>query len=811
MRTSKTPHAIVVAVLLAWSAQATQASEGLRAVRPDGFRPITTEAGRPKFHIPADSALARNEHPRLLLGRDDLEILRRRAADPRLAADFQALQRRSDRPWNSESDCCAHALLWRLTGERRYLDAIRRSPQFRRPTWIFGWPATMDLIWEDLTDQERRELSDLVAAAVARDGALFWRPTLHLVSTFYEGGNGPNDAAFLARMKRDFDQTLIQWTDKLNRWAAGRGGSDMGHGYNGEHAYWEPFVAAIAWSHATGEDYIGRADFARYQSAFYWYHFVPGLNPLTVEKIGVTRTADDASAVTPGHCGANHLLFLTFTRENDGLGLAWMEKYRAQEPPWNRDREALGRLLWLDPDQKPIDPATLPLTRLFPTSGHVIMRSDWSPDATFATFRCGRYGEIDGTWGRNNADNLSFTIRKRGPLAIDSGPVHGQNTQVLKFFGEGADAGVPAIGNYGRQTIAHNSITIGDGEYVHRDWQNRPTGNIVRRGGQSVPQAPDWWKKWGFAGPQKDFMPGRITAYRTHPLYDYACGDARYSYPPEWGVEEITRQFVYLKPDVFVVYDRLVLSDPSRTPCWMLHSLREPKAVDGEKPLTVAEIGPQFLWNGSERVPHPNPGGHVWMFGDTFMVESGSPGKSGGGWLAVRTLYPGAADVQRRKIGGKGHDFEVAGVQYGLSDEGYEMADSRYAVVSTIGVLGWRVELRPRSAGRSVEFLHVMQVGIEQQRPDAVQGAACASDADAHVLTVQQGGRRFVLRLNRSGARGGTIAVKGPQTDIDQALPEQVEDHWRHYRADPLYRIWTTDARYRVIIGSEAAAPTDRQ
>ena len=115
-----------------------------------------------------------------------------------------------------------------------------------------------------------------------------------------------------------------------------------------------------------------------------------GLNPLTVEKIGVTRTADDASAVTPGHSGANHLLFLTFTRENDGLGLAWMNKFRSQEPAWNKDREALGRVLWWDPDQKPIDPTTLPLTRLFPTSGQVIMRSEWGEDGTFATFRCGR-------------------------------------------------------------------------------------------------------------------------------------------------------------------------------------------------------------------------------------------------------------------------------------------------------------------------------------------------------------------------------------------------------------------------------------
>ncbi len=794
----------LLAVHLLWLRPAALAVEGLQATRTGHFKSITLEAGKARFYIPPDSLLARNEHPRFLLTKEDLEILRRRLADSRLASEFKAVKRQASGAWESESGGAKHALLWKLTGDRKYLEAIRRSPEFRRPTWVLGWAATMDLIWADLTPEERQELSNLVAKALGKEGSLFWRPTLHLVSVFYEGGAGSNDALFQQRMRRDFEETLIRWTDKLNHWAAGRGGSDMGHGYNGEHAYWEPLVAAIAWSHATGEDYLGRAAFAQHQSPFYWYHFLPDLHPLTVEKLGVTRSADDAGAVSPGHSGANHLLFLTFTREQDGLGLAWMDLVHSQEPAWSRDREAFGRLLWWDPDQKPLNPATLPTTRLFPTSGHVTMRSDWTSNATFATFRCGRYGEIDGTWGRNNADNLSFTIRKQGPLAIDSGPVHGQNTTVLKFFGEGSDAGVPAIGNYGRQTIAHNSITIGEGEYMPRDWQQRPTGNVVRRGGQSVPQAKEWWAKWGLAGPPGDFTPGRITAYRTHPLYDYACGEARFSYPPEWGVEEITRQFVHLKPDVFVVYDRLTLADPGKRPCWMLHSLREPRASGLEKMLTVEEIGPQFLWNGNEQVQHPQPGGHVWMRGNGFTLESGSPGKAGEGWLSVRTLLPQESDCERKKIGGKGHDFEVAGVQYGLAEEGYRMADSAYAVRSTIGLSGWRVELRPKTPSRHVEFLHVMQVGLPGQAPEAVRGASYKSSPEANVITVPCGNQIFTLRLNRTGPQGGSLTMTGPQGHLDAALPATVEDHWHYYKDDPNFKAWVTDHRYRTVI-----EPTD--
>jgi len=790
--------ALLALTLFAVSRPAT-GLERVVSARLDAYRPVPLRDGEPFFHIPADSRLARNEHPRFLLVREDLAALKKRLEHPTIAAEFRAVCAQGlEHAASRHIALLKCAIAYKLTGEKKFLDALKASPLFRQPTWIFGWPAAIDLVWDDLGADERQRLSDAVAAAVSRGGSLYWRPTLHLVGVFYEGGRGKNDALFLARMRRDFQRTLVAWTDKLNRWAAGRGGSDMGHGYNGEHAYWEPLVAAIGWSNSTGEDYIARADFARFQSPFYWYHFVPELHPLCVEHLGVTRQCPDRGAVAPGHSGATSLAWLAISRENDGLGLVWMKYLREQEPRWSRMRDALGRLLWQDPDQQPLDYHTLPTTRLFPTSGHLVMRSDWSPDCTFATFRCGRYGEIDGLWGRNNADNLAFTIRKHGPLAIDSGPVHSQNVAVLDFPAEGRGESVAAVYDYGRQTIAHNSILVGAEEFVHKDWRGRPTRDIVRCGGQSVRQDATWWKKWGFAGPQKDFAEGRITAYRTHPLFDYALGDARFSYNPDW-VREITRQFIFLKPDLFVVYDRVVVTDPSRRPCWLLHSLREPRAVGPEKALSEAERGPQFILTADGKGPHPHPGGHFWMGGDAFLVESGSPGKKRDGWLYVRTLVP--ADPERKKVGGKWHDFEVAGTQLGPSEEGYKKADSPYAVLSTIGLLGWRVEVRHKRPAASVEFLHVMQVGIGQVRPDAAAGASLRSTASTHALSLTHKGRTFELTLNRTGPRGGTIEVtEAGRILCRDKLPRTVEDHWRHYRDDPNFRLWVTDPRYRVVI-----------
>jgi hypothetical protein len=192
------------------------------------------------------------------------------------------------------------------------------------------------------------------------------------------------------------------------------------------------------------------------------------------------------------------------------------------------------------------------------------------------------------------------------------------------------------------------------------------------------------------------------------------------------------------------------------------------------------------------------------MAGETFTVESGSPGKPGGAWLVVRTLAPAVEGCERRKIGGKHHDFEVAGVQYGLTDEGYQMAESPYAVRSTIGLLGWRVELRPKTPGRNVEFLHLMQTGVDGQTPSVLRDARHEVTADTHQITLRQGDRQIVLRLNRTGDRAGFIALQDPQFRGEQSLPRKIEDHWRAYRDHPHFRSWVTDPRYRVVM-----EPTD--
>jgi hypothetical protein len=86
----------------------------------------------------------------------------------------------------------------------------------------------------------------------------------------------------------------------------------------------------------------------------------------------------------------------------------------------------------------------LALVHHFDGIGLVVARSDWTPQATYVTFKAG-----DNYWSHTHLDQGAFTIYKGGGLAIDSGlygPSYGSDHHM----------------NYSYQTVAHNTITVTD-------------------------------------------------------------------------------------------------------------------------------------------------------------------------------------------------------------------------------------------------------------------------------------------------------------------------------------------------------------
>jgi len=224
-------------------------------------------------------------------------------------------------------------------------------------------------------------------------------------------------------------------------------------------------------------------------------------------------------------------------------------------------------ILWSDPAIKPVAPGPeLPRGRHFEGMGWVAMRSGWDPDATYSIFTCG-----DLYYGHKHRDINSFVIYKKGYLAADS-----------------------------RQRIydtkAHNTLLVytdgGNGE------QRLPSGDTMVRHKDPVDPSCDM---------------GDIVAFESNPHYVYTCGDGTKSYnwvpggdyikggkKYEPQLESFTRQYVYLLPNTFVVYDRAVGVKASYRKVWQLHSWTEPTVADarittkqGEGQLTCVTLLPE--------------------------------------------------------------------------------------------------------------------------------------------------------------------------------------------------------------------------
>ena len=60
----------------------------------------------------------------------------------------------------------------------------------------------------------------------------------------------------------------------------------------------------------------------------------------------------------------------------------------------------------------------------------------------------------------------------------------------------------------------------------------------------------------------------------------------------------------------------------------------------------------------------------------------------------------------------------------------------------------------------------MMQVGVEGQSPDALRSTSHRLTAETSTVTIEQGSRRFILTLNRTGRRGGAPSPSRTPADV---------------------------------------------
>lgn len=282
-------------------------------------------------------------------------------------------------------------------------------------------------------------------------------------------------------------------------------------------------------------------------------------------------------------------------------------------------------------------------------------------------------------------DSGSFTLYHRGFLALDSGTRLGQGNHMENYYG---------------QTVAHNSL-------------------LIEMPGEPV--APYWFRKPDQQyGGQYRFTGSKVVDFFTRDNWAYAAYDLTPVYRKE-KAREVTRQFVFLAPDILIIFDRVTSTNADYVKRWLFHSANEPQV------------------NGRQ-----------------FTVEQGK------GRLIATTLLP--VDARLTSVGGPGKEFLVGDKNYPI--------DPRYLVRGQVPELigRWRMEVQPGQPRESDVFLHVLEIG-DKARVSTAEPQVATSDDSVSVRLTVTGGKVVMLNFNRKGSIGGSISWPGQAAVSLSALP----------------------------------------
>lgn len=327
------------------------------------------------------------------------------------------------------------------------------------------------------------------------------------------------------------------------------------------------------------------------------------------------------------------------------------------------------KLLFYDPNI-PVKPFNgLPPSRQF--GRDIVMRSGWGPSDTFMTFSAGFSGVY-----HNHLDDNSFTIFKNADLATDGGY-------------DGSSEANSYRNNYFKRTIAHNAITVFDSDEI---WRDTNTIVLSNDGGQrwtfrryNPPFAANeyginrLWSGTILFDPQyQELFVTANKIFESQQAYDYIKSDATKAYTNQWSgqgsntnnrVSKAQREFVYLRPNYVIVFDKVTSTNVNFKKSWLLHSLNAPKIKQNNNWVTPS-AGITDYNNASE-----------------IRINNGA------GQLFVKNLLPLNSEIQT--IGGSGHEGWVNGQNYWYS-----------GVSSSAGK--WRFEIKPVLNQTADIFLNIL-------------------------------------------------------------------------------------------------------
>ncbi len=653
------------------------------------------------------------QRPRMLVTPSGIEALRAKCQGPG-SEMFDAMKGRADGMLNSKAALDnqgtmylpTYAAMYLITGQTRYADkakqwlALLDEQTIENPWLCLEYIPTAaiayDWIYPTLSAEEKATFADGMIRQVTRIKKL-WRHSdynnhfllehtsqLHVgLALAHEEHHQDVWRAYLAESETWLNEHVIP---AMNEMAGNDGGDAEGFSYANWGVERPLALHLLAWRSATGQNLFEQCSFLRNAPLWNVYGMKPDGRLCRSEDCPSPHRWSQGSKGTFAICAAAY---------RDPLA-----QWAHDQIPFKYPQVIWKHLIAWDPKVPARSPAELPLAKLFGNLGHVHTRSAWNdPDATWAMFQCGPIFA-----GHQHTDNNSFVIFKRGSLAIDSG--------VNEYSSHRA--------NYYSRSIAHNTILVCDQDetFPAAVWSGQGDGGS-NDGGQRRVEYPS-----RATAPETEKAlrnVGRIAAFANQPEFCYALGNASKSYSPK-KLKHFTRQFVHIRPDTFVIFDRVVATNPSYPKTWLLHSIDEP---------TFPAEGPAF------RVEHD------------------------GGRLDVWSLLP--KETRITAVGGPGKEFWVDGKNYPPDNTRDPESGA------------WRVEVSPSQASAQDLFLHVLVASDSRVSKPAPLVQLKSADAELATVEIVHAGAKTTLKFRTSGETGGHVTiVQEDDVILDEPLPTEI-------------------------------------
>ena len=320
-------------------------------------------------------------------------------------------------------------------------------------------------------------------------------------------------------------------------------------------------------------------------------------------------------------------------------------------------------------------PSTNPTATYFSGPGLVTMREDWSDDALFAVFVAGegisrRYEDANsfllhrmtdviphaGARIRNNADNDKHHWYHVRSIA--------KNT--LKIFDPNESFDIESGGLIG---ALHSGQKLVDSDNFGGQLFETPISayeDCFSTGGCGSGVA----RYDCSAYPLGVCEVANVVKYEHVPgAYTYAVGDGAAAYTRK--IDYFEREFLYLRPDVVVVFDRVQTADPSYRKVWTIHTSPEP--VGSTAPVTARHGLRRYADESLVTIAHPETVTYLDVLlpqenqvtirgGDTVLasapLRSGEPISVGAG-TGIR--YPSLVGAVRHRERRAGHGHHRGG------------------------------------------------------------------------------------------------------------------------------------------------------